>query len=150
MRKKYKILFVLSLCVSMVAGCEKTPDDLIVKEKGAENIAAYESGEDTGDLLRETLGIPEHYIKESVYEDGGLVIDTDAEVIVPDVNSIDTVNVTAREGNQELIDTVTKAFFEGDKIYNGVSYSRMTKAEIEKQITILKKYIIIIRKAARC
>lgn len=140
MRRKYKIWFAIGLCITMMAGCEKTPDELIVKEKGAGNIAAYESGEESGDLLRETLGIPEHYTKESVYEDGGLVIDTDAEVIVPDVSSIDTVNVTAREGNQELIDTVTKAFFEGDKIYNGVSYDRMTKAEIENQITILKRY----------
>lgn len=138
MRKK--IWFMIGLCITMMTGCEKTPDGVIVKEKGSGNIAAYESGENTSDLLQKTLGIPENYKKESVYEDGGLVIDTDAEVIVPEVSSIDTVNVTAREGNQELIDTVTKAFFEGDKIYNGVSYTAMTKAEIEKQITILKKY----------
>lgn len=140
MGRKCKIWFAIGVCIVMMAGCEKTPDEVIVKEKGDGNIAAYESGEDTGDLLRETLGVPEHYKKESVYEDGGLIIDTDAEIIVPEVSAIDTVNVTAREGNQELIDTVTKAFFEGDKIYNGISYTTMTKAEIEKRITILKRY----------
>ncbi|MDE5779311.1 MAG: hypothetical protein K2I10_12535 [Lachnospiraceae bacterium] len=140
MRRKYKIWFAIGLCITMMAGCEKTPDEVIVKEKGAGNMEAYESGDETGELLRETLGVPEHYKKESVYEDGGLVIDTDAEVIVPEVSAIDTVNVTAREGNQELIDTVTKAFFDGDKIYNGISYSTMTKAYIEERLALLKRY----------
>lgn len=140
MRRKYKIWFAIGLCITMMAGCEKTPDEVIVKEKGAANMEAYESGDETGELLRETLGVPEHYKKESVYEDGGLVIDTDAEVIVPEVSAIDTVNVTAREGNQELIDTVTKAFFDGDKIYNGISYATMTKAYIEERLALLKKY----------
>lgn len=140
MRRKYKIWFAIGLCITMMAGCEKTPDEVIVKEKGAANMEAYESGDETGELLRETLGVPEHYKKESVYEDGGLVIDTDAEVIVPEVSAIDTVNVTAREGNQELIDTVTKAFFDGDKIYNGISYATMTKAYIEERLALLKRY----------
>lgn len=140
MRRKCKIWFAIGLCIMMMAGCEKTPDEVIVKEKGSGNIEAYESVDETGESLRETLGVPEHYKKESVYEDGGLVIDTDAEVIVPEVSAIDTVNVTARGGNQELIDTVTKVFFDGDKIYNGVSYTTMTKTDIEERIALLKRY----------
>ena len=45
MKKKY--LLAVCLCITFLAGCEKTPDEVIVKEKGAGNISQYESGEKT-------------------------------------------------------------------------------------------------------
>ncbi len=138
MKKKY--LLAVCLCITFLAGCEKTPDEVIVKEKGAGNISQYESGEKTKSPLSEALGIPEHLKKESSYQDGALVIDTDADIYLPDTNSIDTVSVSAKEVNQNMIDTVTKAFFEGDKIYHGYSYHAMTKDDIQDRIMRLKKY----------
>ena len=58
----------------------------------------------------------EHYKNESVYENGGLIVDTDADVFVPDVDTVNTYAVSAKEVNQELIDQVTNAFFKEDKI----------------------------------
>lgn len=140
MKKKYITMITAALCISLLTGCEETPEEVIVKEKGAENIAEYESGEAAENLLRETLGAPEHYTNEASYEDGKLVIDTDADVIIPEVNSMDTISVTSKEMTQDVIDTITKAFFDGDKIYNGWSYNIITKEWIQEKLTLLKKY----------
>ncbi len=142
MRKKYISVIAAGLCVAMFAGCQETPKDSIVKQKGADSIKSYESAEEpeTDSPLRELLGAPEHYSNKASYEGGGLVIETDADVILPEANSINTYAVSAREVNQEMIDTVTNAFFEGAKFYSAVSYKEWTKEDYENQIAILKKY----------
>lgn len=142
MRKKKAMAAALgiNLAVCVLAGCEKTPEESIVKEKGADSIRQYESTEETKGGLRERLNAPKHYKNESVYENGGLVIDTDADVFVPDVDTVNTYAVSAKELNQELIDQVTEIFFKGDKIYQGVAYHNWSKEDIQNQITTLKKY----------
>lgn len=140
MKKKYITMIAACLCISILTGCEKTPEEAIVKEKGAESIKEYESTEETDSPLLETLTAPEHYTNEASYEDGVLVIDTDADVSLPNVSTLNTYKVSAKEVNQDMIDTVTKVFFEGDKIYNGWSYNSWTKEKYQEQITRLKKF----------
>ena len=146
MKRKVVILFLSCFCISAFAGCQETPEEAIVKEKGADSIKEYESaGEtdsagETNSALREIVGAPEKYTNKASYEDGGLVIDTDAEVILPDVSSMNTYAVSAKEVNQDMIDTVTQAFFDGAKFYNAVSYDQWTKKEYEEELMRLKKY----------
>lgn len=146
MKRKILALFLSCCCISILAGCQETPKEAIVKEKGADSIKEYESaGEtdgagETGSALREMVDAPEKYTNKASYEDGGLVIDTDAEVILPDVSSMNTYSVSAKEVNQDMIDTVTQAFFEGAKFYNGVSYDQLTKKECEEELMRLKKF----------
>ncbi len=155
MKKKY-LMAALCLSAGILAGCQETPKESIVKEKGADSIKNYESMEneeedaETGEngeenskeegALREIIGAPEHYANQASYEDGGLVIDTDAEVILPEASSLNTYAVSAKEVNQDLIDQFTKAFFEGDKVYHMYSYTQWTKADYQEDITRLKKY----------
>ena len=141
-RRMLSILLCTSVIGTSLTGCEKTPEEAIVREKGADSVKEYESVEDTDvkGSLREMLGAPEHYKNEESYENGGLVIDTDADVYVPEVDTVNTYAVSAMEVNQDMIDTVTKAFFEGDKVYQGISYYEQTKEDYQKKITLLKKY----------
>ena len=44
-------------------------------------------------MLRAALLAPEHYTDRAVYEEGKLVIDTDADVTVPDVDAASTYGV---------------------------------------------------------
>ncbi len=115
-----------------------------MREKGQASIKEYESAEvesgKEGASLREQLGAPEHYKNQESYEDGRLVVDTDAEVILPKAASLNTYAVSAKEVNQDMIDLLTNAFFEGDKIYHVYSYNKWTKEDYQEQITILKKY----------
>lgn len=140
MKKKYIAGIATGLCISILTGCQETPENSIVKQKGTESIREYESGEETASPLRELLGAPEHYSNKESYEEGALVIDTDAEVILPEASSINTYKVSAKEVNQDMIDQVTKAFFEGDKIYHAYSYGQWTKEQYQEDITRLKKY----------
>ncbi len=142
MRKQVLAVLVCVNALAMsLAGCEKTPEEAIVREKGADSIKEYESagGEEKG-TLREALGAPEHYKNEASYEDGGLVIDTDADVVVPEADTVNTYTVSAKEVNQDLIDTVTEAFFPGEKFYHRYSYDIQTKEDHRERATQLKKY----------
>lgn len=138
--KKLKRIIAAGLCISILAGCQETPKDAIVKEKGTKSVEKYESGEDTAASLRESLGAPEEYKNQETYENGALVIDTDAEVLLPEASTMNTYEVSAKEVNQDMIDTVSKAFFEGAKFYSGHTYSEWTKEQYQEEITRLKKY----------
>lgn len=139
-------IWVGLLCAGMLsgclAGCEKTPEEAIVREKGADRIKEYEASTQDGvkGSLRETLSAPEHYKNEAGYEDGRLVIDTDAKVVVPEAEAVNTYAVSAKEADQELIDTVTEAFFPEGKIYHRYSYDIRTKEDHRERATLLKRY----------
>lgn len=143
MKKRYSAIFAAGLCITLLTGCQKTPEEAIVRQKGADSIKAYESAENsenTGGSLREILGAPEHYKNEASYQGGGLVIDTDAEVILPDIDTMNTYAVSAMEPDQEMIDKVTQAFLPDATFYSIYSYNEWTKKDYQERITLLKKY----------
>lgn len=137
MNKKYLTAIAAALTVTLLTGCQETPKDSIVKQKGADNMQGYESASGT---LREMINAPERYKNQATYENGALVIDTDAEVFLPDAESINTYKVTAEEVTQEMIDKVTNAFFDGAKFYHAYAYSQRTKEQYQAEITRLKQY----------
>ena len=108
MKRKYITVPAALLCISILAGCQETPENSIVKQKGSDNIKEYESSEGS---IHDMVKAPETYKNLSSYENGALVIDTDAEVILPEVASINTYNVSAQEADQEMIDKVTEFLF---------------------------------------
>lgn len=140
-KKTCGAVLVVCLGAGILAGCEKTPEKSIVREKGANGIKSYESeGKEDGIPLKEKLKIPDTYKNKASYEEGALIIDTDAKVIVPDVSSMDTMAVSAMKADSALVEKVAKAFFGDSKIYNGFTYTQMTKEQVQKQLTQLKKY----------
>ena len=59
---KRKVL-AACFCISifLLAGCEKTPEETIVREKNAGNVKNYKSGEESKNSLRERLAAPKNY-----------------------------------------------------------------------------------------
>ena len=116
-RKRWIIIFTTALCISVCQGCQKTPEDTIVRQKKSDNIKKYESngdgakgnqegkkdgqGEESAEVEEKeapkVLEAPGHYKNTASYEDGALVIDTDAEVIVPEGDRMNTYKVAAAE-----------------------------------------------------
>ena len=137
---KYKAVFAAILGASLLAGCQETPKNSIVKQKSTDNMNQYESTEEAKGNISNIVKAPETYKNKATYENGALVIDTDAEIILPEADSINTYKVSAQEASQELFDKVTKAFFEGDKIYHAHGYYQWTKERYQEEITKLKKY----------
>ncbi len=143
MKKKYIPMVAAGLCIALFTGCQETPKDAIVRQKGADSVKSYESTEEgvqAGTSLRERLGVPEHYANNASYEGGGLVIDTDADVVLPEAGAINTYAVTAKEVSQDMIDTVTNAFFDDAKFYSSYTYDQWTKQDYQDEINRLKKY----------
>lgn len=143
MKKKYIPMVAAGLCIALFTGCQETPKDAIVRQKGADSVKSYESTEEgvqAGTSLRELLGVPEHYANNASYEGGGLVIDTDADVVLPEAGAINTYAVTAKEVSQDMIDTVTNAFFDDAKFYSSYTYDQWTKQDYQDEINRLKKY----------
>ena len=122
---KKTVLAVLCICMVFCSGCEKTPENVIVREKGKESIQKYESEESAEGSLAKRLGAPEHYSNLASYEDGRLVIDTDADVWIPDAEEVHTYTVTAKEETQELVDNVTEVFFPGARFYDNSKESEL-------------------------
>lgn len=170
MKKKHMIIMTAGICIGLLSGCQETPKDSIVKQKSADNIKNYESAEDPeaskensdpsenqdteksknkGEnqdteekegKINEMIQAPKTYKSQMEYEDGRLVIDTDAEVILPKVDSMNTYNVSAKEADQEMIDLITQTFFEDAKFYHGYTYNDWTKEDYQEDLTMLKKY----------
>ena len=137
MKQKYMAAIAAALAIGFLAGCQETPENSIVKQKGADKAQEYESASTS---VKEMVNAPETYKNKVTYENGVLTIDTDAEIILPDVEMVNTYKVTAEEVNQELIDKVTNAFFDGAKFYHAYSYSQQTKEQYQEEITRLKQY----------
>ncbi len=137
MKQKYMAAIAATLAIGFLAGCQETPENSIVKQKGADKAQEYESASTS---VKEMVNAPETYKNKVTYENGVLTIDTDAEIILPDVEMVNTYKVTAEEVNQELIDKVTNAFFDGAKFYHAYSYSQQTKEQYQEEITRLKQY----------
>ena len=141
MKQKLTFFFILCIVSGCLAGCEKTPEDPVVREKGVHSQKAYESaGDRSGGTLREARLVPGHVTDRAVYEEGKLVIDTDADVTVPDVDAASTYGVSAKKGGQEMVDLVTGVFFPDAKFYHTDGFYTLTKDECQEKITELKKY----------
>ena len=138
MRKK-EVLWAFGILAVVLTGCEKTPEDVVVREKGIKSIQEYESTESMGSSLYESLNVPKHYTNRRSYEDGRLVVDTDADIVLPDVDAISTYAVTAQTADQAMIDLVSEVFLPEAKFYHS-EYLTNTKEDCRKKITELKKY----------
>ena len=137
MKKKYTAILAAALCISILTGCQETPKNAIVKQKGADSASGYETAEGK---IKDMVNAPETYQNQAEYEDGALVIDSNAKVVLPKADAMNTYKVSAQEANQELIDKVTNAFFEDAKFYHSYSYHVETKEQCQERITRLKQY----------
>lgn len=145
---KQKQFFSLLLCSvfisGLAAGCQKTPDKPIVREKGAQSIENYKEAAPApaskSNALSERLQVPEKYEASQTGNDGSYQLSCNAEIFVPDVDKISIYKVVPKPFDQEWINTVTNAFFGDAAIYDGDAYFQMTKAEAQKQLNQLKSW----------
>lgn len=181
MKKKTACLLSMLLCVGSLAGCAKTPESSLVKQKGTASLGNYEegssleekaqekqdaaedaqgesgsgiengSGTENGsgsegeateeNLLRTALGAPETYESTVTDTTGKLTVNTNAVVEIPNADKVSAINVSQHPFDQEQIDLITDAFFQGGKIYDEFEMTRMTKADCMEKIQELKGYV---------
>ena len=146
MNRKRTIPWML-LCMCLLGGCQKTPDQQIVREKGKDSIAQYEqetqaqaqegsrTGGETAQTLAEKLEAPSWYEDSFSSDDGSLKVICSARVEIPDVTQVSVYEVSQKPFDQNLAVKFAAAFAKTQEIYDPEAYfSSGEKIEIPIQV----------------
>lgn len=116
-----KRIFLFSLASIMtlsLAGCQKVPEGLVVAGKNNNRMLEAASGnEEEKKSITEMLNVPERMILSVTDEKGDVSVNVDADIILPDTDSIPVVRVSSRDFTQEEADR-SLAYFIGDAAFN--------------------------------
>jgi hypothetical protein len=142
MKKAPMILCSAILAVSLISGCQPTPESDIVVQKDLEQMIdmAQATPETSAGSLAERLGAPAHIVMDELTSAPGTFIAlTDADVIVPDVAGMATVRVGRHAFTQEDAARIAGVLFEGQATYSGEvllskQYYRNMILEFQRQL----------------
>ncbi len=133
--KKNWIYPLLALALLFSAGCQKTPEEAIVKGKSSEELLQKAAAE-TGGTLAERLDAPERYEAAFSNVSGELQVTVDADVTVPDAEAVPIIRVRPANITQAQVDVLM------DKLVQGTLYdpgTPETKAEIADKIVAARQ-----------
>ena len=110
--------------------CAKTPDSSIVKQKDVDRLREdAKKTPDEDETLKETAKkAPKHYDYTYENEDKTLTVKADADVWLPDKDTIPMYEAAGEGFSQELTSAVYNYFFEGEETYK-LEGTDMTKAK---------------------
>lgn len=137
MKKRMVLIF---LGCMLLGGCQKTPEDQVVREKGSASVENYEKAEDMEGTMAEQLSVPERYTAQVETEDKIYTMEADASVQLPEAESMNVYQAEQKEMDQEFIDRFTESFLGDAPVYDSISYSQRTKGEILEELEELKGY----------
>lgn len=116
--KRIFIFLLASIMTFSLAACQKTPGSPIVVGKNNDQMFEAASGnEEEKKSIAEMLNVPERMILSAIDAKGDVSADVDADIFLPDTDSIPVVRVRGRDFTQEEADHVL-AYFIGDAAFN--------------------------------
>ncbi len=127
---KQSIAFLLALTLTLsVCGCAKTPENNIIAQKNNDRLieAATQTGDENRQTLEETKGnAPQNYTYSFTTEDGKVVISADAQVTLPETDTIPMYNLSSSGFTQEQATAIYDYLFNGEEtwIMTGEDYSQ--------------------------
>ncbi|HCT91900.1 MAG TPA: hypothetical protein DF613_11070 [Lachnospiraceae bacterium] len=124
----------------LLAGCAGTPKTDIVTRKNTEALAgkAVQEDENRTPLAETKEQAPETYTWSYDNTAGTVHIDADAEVTLPEKNTIPMYRLNSTGFTQEQVTGIYDYLFQGRETYR-IEGGGMSKAECEEQIVELKK-----------
>ncbi|HCT91899.1 MAG TPA: hypothetical protein DF613_11065 [Lachnospiraceae bacterium] len=136
-----KIQKTVCLCaaVFLLAGCAGSPEADIVTRKNTEALAgkAVQEDENRKPLAETKEQAPETYTWSYDNTAGTVHIDADAEVILPEKDTIPMYRLVSNGFTQEQVTGIYDYLFQGRETYR-IEGSRMSKAECDAMIIELK------------
>lgn len=126
MNKKMAVIASLLISTNMLSGCAKTPGTPVVRPKGEHAMEHYKEADEavktqstvSENLLQTRLDIPAHYKNEVSDITGKLNVFTDADLVIPEVETVPAIYVKRHESDQEDIDAITRALFGNADVYD--------------------------------
>ncbi len=133
MIKKIRILFLVILGLVLLTGCQPTPEDIIVANKGNNNL---ENIINQTPAPEEEYDVPETWTSTFQKEGSKLIMNVDATITIPNVKEYPVVRISPDKFTQEQVDNMVKILFNGESVYNGSV--PLTKSELEDRLVIAK------------
>ena len=137
MKRLTAILLSIFTLFALTA-CQPTPEAAVVVQKDTDRMVEQAANMENGQTLSD-LSIPEgRYVLDNEAAGGRLKIHVDTKVRKPDVGSIPIRKAAITVFTQEQVTGIFNYLFPDEKPINQ-SYIRETKADIEKQILLLRQ-----------
>lgn len=116
--KRIFIFLLASIMAFSLAACQKAPESSILTGKNNNRMLEAASGnEEEKKSIAEMLNVPERMILSAKDIRGHVSANVDADILLPDTDSIPTVRVRGRDFTQEEADRII-AYFIGDAAFN--------------------------------
>lgn len=140
MKKRGKVF--LCIAAFLLAGCAKSPENDIVTRKNTEALVskAAEADESRKTLAENKEQPPEHYSWSYDNSSGTLHIDAEADVELPEAETIPMYRLSCTGFTQEQVTGLYDYLFQGRETWKreGESY---TKADCEKDIVEARRHL---------
>ena len=147
MRLKRNIVAVAMAMTIFATGCQKAPEESVVKNKNLDKM--IQQAKETGDKDSNPESIAREYNeykKKLKNEKLGVNVDIDAKVDIPKVNKMSVIKVKQKKITQQFVDDLLKALDLKQTMYDGCITKVNTKEELEKSIQDAKKELEQLKK----
>ena len=136
--KRFTAILLSIFTLFALTACQPTPEAAVVVQKDTDRMVEQAANMENGQTLSD-LSIPEgRYVLDNETAGGRLKIHVDTKVRKPDVDSIPIRKAAITVFTQEQVTGIFNYLFPDEKPINQ-SYIRETKADIEKQIVLLRQ-----------
>lgn len=135
-----------ALVTLFCTACQENPDTEIVVHKDMDKMISEAQATDESKVDIEEMKQFDSYVAEFSDESLGVSVKANAEVDIPQTDKLSVFRVKTKDFTQEDIDTVKKALFGDEQLYDGVKASIETKRDIEEEIANLRQSIKEIEK----
>lgn len=137
---KKAIPFILTIVIAVLfAGCQATPEEPIVVKKDTERMIEKAGEQPSGTAIRD-LGVPQgHYEFNIAGADGRLKICADADVSLPNVETMPIMRASVASFTQEQVTGMFNYLFPDEKPV--INSQIETKSSIEKEIVRMQNKI---------
>ena len=147
MRLKRNIVAVAMAMTILATGCQKAPEESVVKNKNLDKM--IQQAKETGDKDSNPESIAREYNeykKKIKNEKLSVNVDIDAKVDIPKVKKMSVIKVKQKKITQQFVDDLLKALNLKQTLYDGCITKVNTKEELEKSIQDTKKELEQLKK----
>lgn len=140
---KRKQVISIGLITAMLAftGCQKSPENSIVKNKDFDKMVDQAQSEESG--ISDVAAMTEYDTYQDSFSDEslGVSVHVDAKVDIPKTDQMSVTRIRQKEISQEFLDQVKEALMPGVSLCDGSMIKAATKSSIEEEIREYKRYI---------
>lgn len=139
MKKAMTMMLSAALGITLMTGCQATPQRGVVVRKDLQQMLKLAAGEqEKQGSLDAALNVPKEYKTRLEDEKANTRVIVDASVSLPDTQAIPIVRVKALPFEQETVDRVLEVLMGGRTLYDIDALMELTKSEIQDRLTALK------------